>query len=55
MVTTKSQSREPHNITQAVNDSQWRDAMNEEYYALIRNDTWELVSPRPTQNIVGCK
>ncbi|PKI66777.1 hypothetical protein CRG98_012783 [Punica granatum] len=35
--------------------SQWRIAMQEEYQALLQNDTWDLVPPKPTQNIVGCK
>ena len=29
--------------------------MLEEFDALIRNDTWELVPPVSVQNIVGCK
>jgi hypothetical protein len=37
--------REPH----------WRLAMQEEFHALLRNNTWTLVPPRPGFNIVGCK
>lgn len=29
--------------------------MSEEFNALIRNGTWELVAPLPSQNLVGCK
>ena len=29
--------------------------MSEEFDALVRNSTWTLVPPHPTQNIVGCK
>ncbi|XP_043721263.1 uncharacterized mitochondrial protein AtMg00810-like [Telopea speciosissima] len=29
--------------------------MDTEFNALIRNDTWTLVSPHPQMNIVGCK
>ena len=29
--------------------------MFEEYDALVRNGTWELVLSDPTQNLVGCK
>lgn len=29
--------------------------MSEEYDALVRNGTWEIVPPDSTQNLVGCK
>ncbi|KAK0597790.1 hypothetical protein LWI29_028612 [Acer saccharum] len=29
--------------------------MSEEFDALIRNDTWDLVPSHPSQNTVGCK
>jgi hypothetical protein len=29
--------------------------MNNEFDALLQNQTWTLVSPLPNQNIVGCK
>ena len=29
--------------------------MSKEVYALIRNNTWELVPSTPHQNVVGCK
>ena len=29
--------------------------MSDELTALLRNGTWELVPPSPTQNVVGCK
>ncbi|GKC66501.1 ribonuclease H-like domain-containing protein [Tanacetum coccineum] len=38
----------------AFNDPHWKNAMNDEYNALIKNKTWTLV-PRPTNaNIVRC-
>ncbi|GJR78236.1 ribonuclease H-like domain-containing protein [Tanacetum coccineum] len=40
--------------TDAFNDPNWRNAMCDEYNALIKNNTWTLV-PRPTDaNIVRC-
>jgi len=29
--------------------------MSDEYNALVRNGTWELVSPTNVNNLVGCK
>ena len=29
--------------------------MSDEYDALVRNGTWELVPANPKQNVVGCK
>ena len=37
------------------NIPQWHKAMNEEFDVLLRNSTWTLVHPQPTQNIIGCK
>lgn len=46
---------EPRLFAQAVKHQCWRDAMQTEYVALIRNKTWSLV-PCPTNvNLVGCK
>ncbi|RVW52539.1 Retrovirus-related Pol polyprotein from transposon RE2 [Vitis vinifera] len=46
---------EPTTPTQALKDPKWRKAMSEEYDALVRNGTWELVPSNPSQNVVGCK
>ena len=50
-----SPSSEPTFVAQALKDSNWRKAMFEEYDALVRNGTWELVSPIGITNLVGCK
>ena len=42
-------------MTQALKDPKWRRAMSEEYDALVRNGTWELVPSDSIHNIVGCK
>ncbi|RVW75660.1 Retrovirus-related Pol polyprotein from transposon RE2 [Vitis vinifera] len=34
---------EPHTVNQALIDPKWRQAMNDECDALVRNGTWELV------------
>ncbi|KMT09304.1 hypothetical protein BVRB_6g134020 isoform B [Beta vulgaris subsp. vulgaris] len=46
---------EPTNFKQASKDSRWRQAMLEEYNALIKNDTWELVPRNYDKNLLGCK
>lgn len=46
---------EPTCYTQATQSKEWRAAMMEEFDALLKNQTWELVPPSPTMNVVGCK
>ncbi|GJS75506.1 ribonuclease H-like domain-containing protein [Tanacetum coccineum] len=44
----------PKSYRDVFNDSNWQNAMCDEYHALIKNETWTLV-PRPTNtNIVRC-
>ena len=52
---TKSHDLEPTTMTQALKDSQWRQAMSVEYDALVKNGTWELVPLDPSHNLIGCK
>ncbi|GJX47632.1 ribonuclease H-like domain-containing protein, partial [Tanacetum coccineum] len=42
----------PKSPTVALSDSNWRDAMYDEYNALIRNSTWILVPKPPNANVV---
>jgi hypothetical protein len=46
---------EPSNVRQAMQHSHWRQAISEEFNALIKNGTWTLVPPPKHQNIVDCK
>jgi len=46
---------EPQTVQEALDDSKWKLAMQDEYDALIRNSTWHLVSPKPGANIIDCK
>jgi hypothetical protein len=48
-------SSDPTCYSQAKREPHWRLAMQEEFHALLRNNTWTLVPPRPGFNIVGCK
>jgi len=42
-------------VDKALGDQRWCDAMDAEYQALLKNQTWHLV-PRPKgKNIIGCK
>ncbi|GKV35759.1 hypothetical protein SLEP1_g43979 [Rubroshorea leprosula] len=47
--------QEPRTFKQACNLSEWQQAMQEEFLALQRNQTWVLVSPPSSANIVGSK
>ncbi|GKV31443.1 hypothetical protein SLEP1_g40129 [Rubroshorea leprosula] len=46
---------EPTCVTQALKDPNWRRAMSEEFSALVRQGTWELVPPSPDLHLIGCK
>jgi hypothetical protein len=46
---------EPESVQEAMNDSKWKKAMEEEYKALQQNQTWHLV-PKPAGKIpIDCK
>uniref|UniRef100_A0A2N9HD82 Reverse transcriptase Ty1/copia-type domain-containing protein n=1 Tax=Fagus sylvatica TaxID=28930 RepID=A0A2N9HD82_FAGSY len=46
---------EPSCFTVASKSPAWREAMNHEFTALMKNGTWTLVPRKPTMNLVGCK
>ena len=46
---------EPTCFTMASKSPKWRQAMNIEFPALMKNGIWTLVPPKPTMNLVGCK
>jgi hypothetical protein len=48
-------SGEPRNHQEALSDPQWKSAMDLEYEALIKNQTWHLVPPKRGANIIDCK
>jgi hypothetical protein len=47
-------SIEPYRVEDALRDSDWVLAMQEELNNFMRNEVWHLV-PRPNQNVVGTK
>ena len=46
---------EPTCFTTVVKDSNWRAAMNSKFDALLKNQTWVLVLPHTTCNVIRCK
>ena len=46
---------EQHTFQQAVKDTNWRQAMDTEYQALLKNNMWTLIPPSSHGNIIGCK
>ncbi|XP_019170539.1 PREDICTED: uncharacterized protein LOC109166104 [Ipomoea nil] len=46
---------DPTCYSQAVGHPHWRDAMDQEFNALLHNNTWQLVAPALDMNIIGCK
>jgi hypothetical protein len=46
---------EPQTVIKALQDKNWKAAMDEEILALQRDDTWLLVPADQAQNIIDCK
>lgn len=46
---------EPTCVSKALTDPRWRATMDDEFTALRKHGTWELVPPPPHANIIGCK
>ena len=45
----------PRTVKQALQDPNWKLTMEHEYQALLKNQTWSLVSPPSNAKIIGCK
>jgi hypothetical protein len=46
---------EPENLSEALQNNDWKNAMDSEYSALMNNKTWHLVPPSQGRNIIDCK
>jgi hypothetical protein len=46
---------EPYNVQEALSTPQWKAAVDDEYAALMRNKTWQLVPPQHDHNVINCK
>ena len=46
---------EPLDFEQAKEHKEWRDAMNEEYDGILRNETWKLVELPKNKVLIGSK
>jgi hypothetical protein len=50
-----STTGDPGDISSALSDPNWKAALDSEYSALIRNNTWHLVPASPSDNFIDCK
>lgn len=53
-VSTFPAHTEPKSFSEAIKITVWQNAMHEEYSALLKQGTWELVQPPSHVNIIGC-
>jgi histone deacetylase 1/2 len=45
-------TEEPETLQEVLQDPQWKDAMQAEFDALLKNETWSLVPPSKGKNII---
>lgn len=48
-------SKEPNSFSEVTLSLEWRQAMVEEFQALMKQQTWELVSHSLDQHLIDCK
>jgi hypothetical protein len=48
-------SDEPCSLANALADPHWKHTMEEEYEALLNNQTWHLVPSSSNKNVIDCK
>ena len=52
---TADPSAEPRHFRAALGIPHWREAMEQEFDALVANNTWRLVAHRPGVNVINSK
>jgi hypothetical protein len=55
LITASNEPNEPDNIETALSNVEWENAMDDEFKALVKNKTWDLVSHRHGINLIDCK
>jgi hypothetical protein len=50
-----SASGEPQHYQEALGDQQWKEAMDNEFGALLKNQTCHLVPPKSRTNVIDYK
>jgi len=50
-----SKDFEPTSFKEVASHDKWKESMQMEYYALIKNETWKLVDPPLGTKPIGCK
>ena len=55
LVTNLSRTKVPNTVEEALKDSNWSRAINEEMNALKKNSTWEIVDKPHEKKAVGCR
>jgi len=48
-------SEEPCNLQDALSSPCWKQAMDAEFDAFMKNKTWHLVPPQKQKNVIDCK
>ena len=54
-MTQVMKNNEPQSFDEAVNKVQWKNAMEAEFDALVRNDTWTLMELPLDKDVIGTK
>eukprot|EP01018_Ginkgo_biloba_P016710 Gb_04681 [translate_table: standard] len=55
LMTQVMKNNEPQSFDEAADKVQWQNAMEEKFYALVRNDTWTLMELPLDKNVIVTK
>jgi histone deacetylase 1/2 len=48
-------TNEPENLQVALTNKNWKEAMDDEYKALVDNKSWHLLPHKKGSNLIDCK